>query len=103
MNQELFALILACLEPKTLAYLVRDLQDLRADWQYYPEEAPNESVREELEQLIKLLMTQGVELTAAGEAVFLQLIEQARAEQQAEDWAHQRDQQERKNWLQDYE
>ena len=103
MDQELFSLMLDCLERKTLAYIVRDLADRREDWRYYPEEAPDEALRGELTQLVEILMKRGIELTAANEPDFLHMVEQIKDEQPAEDWPGQRDQQERQNWLEDYE
>jgi hypothetical protein len=102
MNQQLYTLILDCLEPTTLAYLVRDLEDLREDWQYYPEEVPSETLKQELDKVIAALKERGKVLTAADEAHFRHLIEAARNEQRANDWAEQRDQQERQNWLEDF-
>jgi hypothetical protein len=104
MNQPLFELFLDSLEPKTLACIVRDLENTVADWGNYPETAPDDRLKNELEQLIERIKRQGIELTDDSEPGFLQLVEQARAElRQDEDWALQRDRQERRNWLQDYE
>lgn len=104
MNQPLFDLFLDSLEPKTLACIVRDLEDTLADWGHYPETAPGDRLKDEVEQLIERIKQQGADLADGSESGFLQLVEQARAElRQDENWASQRDRQERQNWLQDYE
>ncbi|MEW5957345.1 MAG: hypothetical protein AB1801_06455 [Chloroflexota bacterium] len=103
MKQELLSLFLDCLEPKTLAYLVRDLTECQEDWLFYPDEAPPESLQQELAHLLAAVTRLGVDLLDGDEASFLQLIEQARAEQESEDWSRQRERQERQNWLSDME
>lgn len=47
MFNELFK-ILSFLRPKTLAYLAQDLSDSQEEWQYYPENAPAETLQQEL-------------------------------------------------------
>lgn len=101
MNQEIFCLFLECLEPKTLAYLARDLSECQEDWGFYPEEAPHEALQQELAHVLAAITRLGVDLTDRDETRFMLLVEQARDEQQSEDWASQRDRQERQNWLKD--
>ncbi len=103
MKQELLSLLLDSLEPDTLAYLVRDLTECQEDWEFYPEEAPPEPLRQELAHLLAAATRLGVDLTDGDEAKFLQLVEQARSQQQTEDWTAQRERQERQNWLSDLE
>jgi hypothetical protein len=103
MNQELFALFFDCLEPKTLAYIARDLTERLEDWQHYPEDAPVEAQQQALARLVEAIRKLGNDLTVGAEPDFRQLLEQAREELQAEDWSSQRDRQERLNWLQDLE
>lgn len=102
MNQALFDLILDCLEPKTLAYLVRDLEDSRAGWRDYPDQAPPDSLKNEMDQVIERLRQLGAKLTRGDEPDFTGLLEQARADLD-DNWTWQRNQQIRQNWLQDLE
>ena len=101
MKQELFVLLFDCLEPKTLAYIVRDLSERLEDWQHYPEEAPAEEQQQALAQLIDTITKLGTDLTVGIEPDFRQLVEQAGEELQDEDWSAQRDRQEHQNWLDD--
>ena len=103
MNRELFALLFDCLEPKTLAYVVRDVTERLEDWHYYPVEAPVEAQQQVLASLVEAITKLGNGLTVGTEPDFRQLVEQAGEELQAEDWTSQRDRQERLNWLQDLE
>jgi hypothetical protein len=84
--------------------MVRDLEDTLADWPHQLETAPDDGLKTALQQLLESIVKRAITLTEGGESGFWQLVEQARAEQrQAEDWAVQRDRQERQNWLRDYE
>jgi hypothetical protein len=103
LNQALFSLFLECLEPKTLAYLARDLTECQEDWGFYPEEAPPEATQEELAHVLAAVTRLGIDLMEGDEAEFVELVEQARDEQEADDWAAHRARQERKNWLNDLE
>ncbi len=101
MNDELFELILRTLRPETLARLAVDIEDAQEDWQYYPEVAPSKAVRQNLDQTLALIITLGAE-QATG-VNFQQMLDQIRDKRSEEDWSRDRDQQERQNWLQDYE
>lgn len=103
MTEELFKLILQALIPKTLAYLVRDLEESQADWQYYPNDAPPDTVQEKMRQTLEVIKTIGAERAAAEGLDFAQLLHQVGEEQQQEDWAWQRDRQEQQNWTNDLE
>ena len=103
MNDELFKVLLNALSSKTLAYLIRDLEDSRADWRYYPENAPPEVVQQELTQTLKSIEAIGTELAKADGLDFSQLLQQVIAERQQEDWIWQRDRQEQQNWTKDLE
>ena len=103
MNEKLFKSLLKALSPKTLAYLVRDLEDRQADWRYYPEDAPPKTIQEELTQTLQTIKTIGTELAKADGGDFSQLLQQAIEEQRQEEWAWQRDQQEQQNWTTDLE
>lgn len=103
MNQALFSLFLESLEPKTLAYLARDLTECQEDWGFYPEEAPPEPHQKELAHVLAAITRLGADLMDGDEARFLELVEQARDEQEEEDWAADRARQERQNWLEDLE
>ena len=95
--------MLAALTPQTLAYLIRDLEEAEADWAYYPESAPPAAVRDAVSQTVALVkLTASAQAAAAG-LDFDQLIEQATAEQQQDDWRWQRSQQIRQNWTDDLE
>jgi hypothetical protein len=103
MNQKLFELLLHNLSPRTLACLVRDLENSQADWRYYPEDAPPKTVQEALAQTLPIIKATGVELAEANGEDFSQLLQQAIEEQRQEEWAWQRDQQEQQNWTTDLE
>ncbi|MEM7344616.1 MAG: hypothetical protein AAF485_10260 [Chloroflexota bacterium] len=92
---------LAYLQPKTLAYLVRDLMDRQEDWDFYPEDAPNETEKKVISQIIEKAKHIGTEACKAETFSFEQLLEQAEVEH--EGWQNERDQQEQQNWLKDYE
>lgn len=101
MNDELFNLILNGLAPKTLAYLARDLEELEADWEYYPEAAPPETHRQELRQLLEAVQILALERAAAEGFDFAELLEQASAEERQDEWTSQRNSQVQQNWLSD--
>lgn len=101
MNDELFELILRTIRPETLARLAIDLEDAQEDWHYYPEEAPSTATRKNLEQALALIINLGVEQATSSD--FQQMLDQIRDQRPEEDWSRDRDQQERQNWLEDYE
>lgn len=101
MNDKLFNLIFKALAPKTLAYLARDLEELQADWEYYPEDAPPEPRREELRRLLEAIQILALERAAAEGFDFAELLEQASAEERQEEWTSQRNNQVQQNWLSD--
>lgn len=101
MNEDLFNFILKALAPKTLAYLIRDLEETQADWPYYPEDAPPETVQQELWQMLETLKTLATEQAAAEGLDFARLLEQASEEQRQEEWSAQRNAQVQQNWLSD--
>lgn len=103
MNEELFRALLDTFTPKTLAYLVRDLEESQADWQSYPEDAPPEGMQQALHQTLATLRAIGTERAAAEGLDFAQLLEQAIENQQQEEWTSQRNRQVRQNWLSDLE
>jgi len=103
MNEKLFEILLNALSPKTLAYLIRDLEDSQADWRYHPEDAPPEAVQQELTQTLKTIEAVGTELAEADGLDFSQLLQQAIEEQRQKDWTWQRDRQEQQNWTNDLE
>lgn len=100
MSNELFK-TLNFLSVKTLAYLVRDLSDSQENWQYYPENAPAETVRQELMQTLEVIIAIATERAIADSLDFAQLLQQVVQEQQQEEWAWQRDHQEQQNWTND--
>lgn len=101
MNEELFNVILKALAPKTLAYLIRDLEETQADWEYYPENAPPETVQQELRQFLEVLNNLAIAQAAVEGLDFALLLEQASAEQRQEEWTSQRNNQVQQNWLND--
>jgi hypothetical protein len=103
MNEKLFKNLLKALSPKTLAYLVRDLEDRQADWRYYPEDAPPKTIQVELTQTLQTIKAIGIELAEAAGEDFSQLLQQAIEEQRQAEWAWQRDRQEQQNWTTDLE
>ncbi len=104
MNQALFQTILTILTPKTLAYLLRDLEENQAEWRDFPDDAPPLELQQAFRETLVVIRTVGVTQAEAEGLDFAQLVEQARAEQAAEeDWMTQRNQQIRQNWLSDLE
>ncbi len=104
MNQKLFQTILNILAPKTLAYLLRDLEESQAEWRDFPDDAPSLELQQAFQETLTALRTAGAAQAEAEGLDFAQLIEQARAELAAEeDWMAQRNQQIRQNWLNDLE
>lgn len=101
MNEELFDVILKALAPKTLAYLIRDLEETQEDWGYYPEDAPPETVQQNLQQMLGAIKVMATERAAAEGLDFAKLLEQASAEQRQEEWTSQRNTQVQQNWLND--
>ena len=65
MNGKLFEILLNALSPKTLAYLIRDLEASQADWRSYPQDAPPEAVQQELTQTLKTIEAVGTGLDLA--------------------------------------
>ncbi len=100
MNEELLKEVLDCLEPETLAYVVRDLENSRADGQNCLGRPLTEPLRQELGPVIERIVSLGAELTGSQDE-FMALVEEARDEQEALEWALQRDEQERQNWTDD--
>lgn len=104
MNQELFQTILPMLTSKTLAYLLRDLEDSQAEWRDFPDDAPPLELQQMFQETLAAIRTAGAAQAEAEGLDLAQLVEQARAEQIAEeDWMTQRNQQIRQNWLNDLE
>lgn len=103
LNTPLFETLIAFLQPQTLARMVIDLEEALEDWQYYPEDAPPETVRQEVAQILEYLIESGTAKAGASDLDFQMLLEQARNQQRAEDWPMERDSQEKENWLKDYE
>ena len=103
MSSEALSTLLAALQPATLAHMVVDLQELQQDWQRYPDEAPAESDRQALAELLAEIMQLGMARSGSGAPDFRQLIEQAKDERQADDWSRARDRQEQDNWLNDFD
>jgi hypothetical protein len=101
MNEELFNVILNALAPKTLAYLIRDLDETQADWRYYSEDAPPEGVQQELQQMLETIKALAIERAAAEGVDFARLLQQANEEQRQEEWTSQRNTQVQQNWLND--
>jgi hypothetical protein len=101
MNEELFNVILNALTPKTLVYLIRDLEEAQTDWRYYPEDAPPETVQQDLQQMLEAIRALATEQAAAEGLDFARLLEQANEEQRQEDWFSQRNTQVQQNWLND--
>ncbi len=102
MNGKLFEVMLDYLRPKTLAYLARDLQDSQEYWQEYPDEAPVQVVKEELEHALEAIIKLGQELAIEDDLDFNKMIQHVRAEHQSGNWMWHRDRQEQQNWLQDF-
>ncbi|NJN94845.1 MAG: hypothetical protein HC875_12470 [Anaerolineales bacterium] len=104
MNQELFQTILNTLASKTLAYLLRDLEESQAEWRDFPGDAPPLELQQAFLETVTAIRTAGAAQAQAEGLDFAQLVEQARAELAAEeDWMAQRNQQIRQNWLSDLE
>jgi hypothetical protein len=103
MTDEQFKLMLNSLTVKTLAHMVRDLEETQTDWDYYPQDAPSEAIQKELGQTLEAIRKIGI--SRAGEAGldFARLVQQVNAEQDQEGWAWQRDRQEQQNWTSDLE
>jgi hypothetical protein len=102
-SQNFLNTLLHTLKAKTLAYLVRDLEDYQEDWRYYPEEAPPPHIQQELRQILEQLKAAAPERATAEGLDFAKLLQNAIDEQGQEEWPDQRNQQVRKNWLSDLE
>ena len=103
MTEEQFKLMLNSLTPKTLAYLVRDLEETQADWGYYPHDAPSEAIQKELGQTLQAIREIGTSRAGEEGLDFVRLIQQVNQEQDQAGWAWQRDRQEQQNWTSDLE
>jgi hypothetical protein len=104
MNDLFLKEILKSLQPKTLAYIARDLKDQQDDWCYYPAEAQSARVQQALGQFLEVVTIVGTEAAASEGLDFSQLLSQANEEQQQQDdWRWQRNQQVRQNWTGDLE
>ena len=100
-SPELFEALLNTLEVDTLARLVVDLEEAQAEWQANPAAAPSQSVQEGLNQVLRNLLRLGNTLARTEGEDFQELVAQLRAREQ-EDWASERDRQERQNWYNDF-
>jgi hypothetical protein len=100
-SPELFEALLNTLEVDTLARLVVDLEEAQAEWQADPAAAPSQSVQEGLTQVLRNLLRLGNTLARNEGGDFQKLVAQLRARDQ-EDWASDRDRQERQNWYSDF-
>jgi hypothetical protein len=92
-----FQIILAQLQPDTLAGLARDLAEALEDWEFYPEDAPPEPARRVLNDALALAIAVGQALDPA----FMERVEQAQAVLDEADWPTQRNRQTRQNWFND--
>ena len=96
MTEDLFEF----LRPRTLAYLVVDTEEVLEEWQAYPEVVPDTPVQEALRQF-------GAAAAAAGRRQsgdsFEKILEQVRDESDEDNWLSRRNQQNRDNWLADYQ
>jgi hypothetical protein len=101
MNEDLFKVILKALAPKTLVYVIRDLEETQTDWPYYPEDAPPETLQQELRQILEAIKMLATKRAAAEGLDFARLLEQANEEQRQEEWSSQRNAQVQQNWLND--
>jgi hypothetical protein len=81
--------------------LIRDLEETQADWPYYPEDTPPETVQQDLRQMLEAIKIMATERAAAEGLDFARLLEQANAEQRQEEWSSQRNTQVQQNWLND--
>jgi hypothetical protein len=102
MNQEFFDILLNTLQPRTLAYMLVDLEEAAADWEYYPEAAPGETTRTALERIRLTIANTGQALAKAEGLNFDKLMDETRDEREADDWLLARNEWDRKNWYQDY-
>lgn len=102
MNWDDFGNLLRHLHPETLARIVVDLENAQEDWAFYPEDAPPEAIQEMVDEALTLIISIGEGRAEAKNVEFRHLLEQLRDEQDEKDWAETRDQQEIKNWLDDY-
>ena len=100
-SPELFEALLNTLEVDTLARLVVDLEEAQAEWQADPATAPSQPVQDGLTQVLRNLLRLGNTLARNEGGDFQQLVAQLRARDQ-EDWASDRDRQERQNWYNDF-
>ena len=100
-SPELFEALLNTLEVDTLARLVVDLEEAQTEWQANPAAAPSPSVQEGLNQVLRNLFRLGNTLARNEGEDFQELLAQLRARTQ-EDWASERDRQERQNWYSDF-
>lgn len=100
-NWQTLKTFLNTLQPNTLARMVIDIEDAQDDWEHYPEEAPSAATRKQINQVLGYIMKLGVDWGETADFDFAEMIEQVRAEQPADDWLLERDQQDQENWTQD--
>lgn len=96
-NNQLLQTLLNTLSPNGLASVAVDLENSVEDWEFYPEDAPPENIRQELTQLLEQILKRGREHAPN----FDDLLEEARNAQDADDWISGRNQQVRQNWYSD--
>lgn len=102
MNWDEFGELLTHLQPETIARIIVDLEHAHEEWEFYPEQAPPEPVRAMIDEAVGIIITAGDAGAKANDVEFRHLLEQLRDELDEKDWADKRDQQEIKNWLDDY-
>jgi hypothetical protein len=92
--------LLQFLRPQTLACLVVDTEETLEEWQTYPENAPAPPVQEALRQLG---VAAADRLRWQTEGSFEEILEQVRDQYDQDDWLTWRNEQDRDNWLADYQ
>lgn len=97
LNTHLLQTFLNTLSPVALAAVAADLENSVEDWEFYPEDAPPENIRQELTRLLEQILKRGREQTPN----FDDLLDEARSAQDADDWISGRNQQVRQNWYSD--
>ena len=97
MNNQVLQILLNTLSPNGLAAVAADLENSVEDWEFYPEDAPPENIRQELARLLEEILKRGREHASN----FDDLLEEARNAQDADDWISGRNQQVRQNWYSD--
>lgn len=103
MKLDVFITLLGALRPTTLAHLAVDLEEAAADWETYPENAPDAATQQALTALHQQVVEQGGNRAAADRQDFDELLAQVRDERDQENWLVQRNRQTRQNWFEDYQ